>query len=155
MKCSVQPFLLLSMQFSIQWSWQKRKKQEWKVLQSHRLRNKWKICTADFWQSDISHWPILGWNVSKSWLQKVDFFENYAIVAMQSDNITFYACKIIKGTSGFNLKKTNFFARWRQHPKNSWNIFQIQITPLLWCPQEPQGRQSSGLKPKLAKPVTV
>ena len=30
------------------------------------------------------------------------------IVAMQSDNITFYACKIIKGTSGFNLKKTNF-----------------------------------------------
>ena len=84
----------------------------------------------------MSHWPILGWNVSKSWLQKVDFFENYAIVAMQSDNITFYACKIIKGTSGFNLKKTNFFARWRQHPKNSWNI---QITPLLWCPQEPQG----------------
>ena len=53
-----------------------------------------------------SHWPILGWNVSKSWLQKVDFFENYAIVAMQSDNITFYSCKIIKGTSGFNLKKT-------------------------------------------------
>ena len=31
-------------------------------------------------------------------------FENYAIVAMQSDNITFNACKIIKGTSGFNLK---------------------------------------------------
>ena len=35
------------------------------------------------------------------------------------DNITFYACKIIKGTSGFNLKKTNFFTRWRQHPKNN------------------------------------
>ena len=33
-------------------------------------------------------------------------FENYAIVATQSDNITFYACKIIKGTSVFNLKKT-------------------------------------------------
>ena len=30
-----------------------------------------------------SHWPILGWNVSKSWLQKVDLLENYAIVAMQ------------------------------------------------------------------------
>ena len=57
---------------------------------------------------------------------------------MQSDNITFYACKIIKGTSGFNLKKPNFFARWRQHPKNSWNIFQIQITPLF---RRPQGRQ--------------
>ena len=41
----------------------------------------------------------------------MDFFENYAIVAMQSDNITFYACKIIKGTSGFNLKKTNFLFR--------------------------------------------
>ena len=36
----------------------------------------------------------------------MDFFENYAIVAMQSDNVTFYACKIIKVTSGFNLKKT-------------------------------------------------
>jgi len=36
----------------------------------------------------------------------VDFFENYAIVAMQSDNANFYACKIIKVTSGFNFKKT-------------------------------------------------
>jgi hypothetical protein len=35
----------------------------------------------------------------------VDFFEKYAIVAMQSDNANFYACKIIKVTSGFNLKK--------------------------------------------------
>ena len=32
---------------------------------------------------------MLGWDVSKSWLQKVDFFENYAIVAMQSDNANF------------------------------------------------------------------
>ena len=87
----------------------------------------------------FSQWPILCWNVSKSWLQKIDFFENYAIVAREIDTFTFYACKIIKGTSGFNLKKTNFFARWCQHPKNSWNIFQIQITPLLWCPQQPQG----------------
>ena len=38
-----------------------------------------------------AHWPILAWNVSKSYLQKVDIFENYAIVAMKSDNITFYA----------------------------------------------------------------
>ena len=29
---------------------------------------------------------------------------------------------------------THFF-----HPKNSWNIFQIQITSLFWCPQGPQG----------------
>ena len=45
---------------------------------------------------------------------------------MQSDNITFYACKIIKGTSGFNLKHTIFFNRWRQHPKNSWNILKYK-----------------------------
>ena len=69
----------------------------------------------------------------------MNFFENHAIVAMESDNVTFYPCKIIKVTSGFNLKKTNFFARWRQHPQNSWNIFQIQITPLFRRPQGPQG----------------
>ena len=69
----------------------------------------------------------------------MNFFENYAFVAMESDNVTFYACKIIKVTSGFNFKKTNFFARWRQHPQNSWNIFQIQITPLISCPQGSQG----------------
>ena len=38
----------------------------------------------------------------------MDFFQNCAIVAMQIDNITFYACKMIKGTSGFNLKKQIF-----------------------------------------------
>ena len=58
---------------------------------------------------------------------------------MESDNVTFYQCKIIKVTSSFNLKITNFFARWRQHPQNSWNIFQIQITPLFRRPQGPQG----------------
>ena len=47
----------------------------------------------------------------------MNFFENYAIVAMESDNVTFYACKMIKVTSDFNLKKTNFVTRWRQHPK--------------------------------------
>ena len=69
----------------------------------------------------------------------MNFFENYAIVAMESDNVTFYACKIIKVTSGFNLKIIFFFARWRQLPQNSWNIFQIQITPLFRRPQGPQG----------------
>ena len=58
---------------------------------------------------------------------------------MKGDNSTFYACKMIKVTSGFNLKKTIFFTRRRHHPKNSWNIFQIQITLLLWRPQGPQG----------------
>ena len=86
-----------------------------------------------------AHWPDFHWNVSKPWLQRVDLFENYAIVAMQSDNVTFLSFKIIKVTSGFNLKKTIFFTRWRCHPKNSWNIFQIQITPLLWRSQGPQG----------------
>ena len=35
---------------------------------------------------------------------KVDFFENNAIAAMQSDNAIFYAFEIIKVTSGFDLK---------------------------------------------------
>ena len=51
----------------------------------------------------------------------------------------FLSFKIVKVTSGFDLKKTIFFARWRQHPQNSWNIFQIQITPLFRRPQGPQG----------------
>ena len=34
----------------------------------------------------------------------MDFFENHATVAMKIDKSTFYACKIIKVTSGFNLK---------------------------------------------------
>ena len=38
----------------------------------------------------------------------MDVFENYAIVAMQNDNVTFLLFKIIKVTSGFNLKKTFF-----------------------------------------------
>ena len=70
---------------------------------------------------------------------KSGFLWKLCFVAMQSDNITFYAYKMIKGTSGFNLKKTIFFNRWRQHQKTSWNIFQIQKTPLLWLAQDPQG----------------
>ena len=58
---------------------------------------------------------------------------------MEIDYATFYACKIIKVTPGFNLKETNFFARWRQHPQNSWNIFQTQITPLFRRPQGHHG----------------
>ena len=96
-----------------------------------------KFCQKSF--GFVSHWPDFHWNVSKSWLHRVDFFENDAIVAMQSGNGTFWLCKIIKVTSGFNLKKTIFFARGRHHQKISWNIFQIQITPLLWRPQGPQG----------------
>jgi hypothetical protein len=37
----------------------------------------------------------------------VDFFENYAIVAMQSDKITFYACKILK--IKVQLEENKFF----------------------------------------------
>ena len=47
----------------------------------------------------------------------MNFFENYAILAMESDIGTFYAIEIIKVTSGFNLKQTIFFARWRQQLK--------------------------------------
>lgn len=73
------------------------------------------IYISSFHKSAKSNWPILGWNISKSWLQKENFFENYAFVAIQSDNSTFYACKITKGTSGFNMKQTNFFTRWHQN----------------------------------------
>ena len=37
----------------------------------------------------VANWPDFHWNVSKPWLQRVDLFKNYAIVAMQSDNVTF------------------------------------------------------------------
>ena len=106
----------------------------------HRFEPEVLALSELFWKfPPYTHWPDFHWNVSKPWLQRVDLFENYAIVAMQSDNVTFLSFKIIKVTSGFNLKKTIFFTRWRHHPKNSWNIFQIQITPLLWRSQGPQG----------------
>ena len=35
------------------------------------------------------------------------------------NNVTFLSFKIIKVTSGLNLKKTIFFTRWRHCPKNS------------------------------------
>ena len=38
----------------------------------------------------------------------MDFFEKYDIVAMQSDNVNFYAYKMIKVTSGFDFKKIFF-----------------------------------------------
>ena len=97
------------------------------------------IYISSFHKSAKSHWPTLGWIISKSWLQRVDFIENYAIVAMESENVTFWSCRMIKVTSGFNLKETIFFTRWRHLPKNSWNILQIQISPLFWRPQGPQG----------------
>ena len=65
----------------------------------------------------------------------------------------FYVCKMIKVTSGFDFKKTIFSTRRRHHPKNSWNIFQIQITPLFWRPQGPQGcleKQNCPLSSNLA-----
>ena len=48
----------------------------------------------------------------------VDFFNYYYIVAMNSDNITFYAYEIIKVKSGFNC-----FASWHQHPKKQLKYF--------------------------------
>ena len=118
-----------------------------KVLRAYKLHyNTGMIITFSFTQKIIlakqrhyTHWQILVWNVSKSWLQKVDFFEKYDIVAMQIDNAKFYASKIIKVTSGFDFKKTFFPPGGTTIQKNSWNIFQIQITPLFWHPQGPQG----------------
>ena len=37
-------------------------------------------CAQLLYSSLKTHWQNLGWNVSKSWLQKVDFFEKYDIV---------------------------------------------------------------------------
>ena len=53
----------------------------------------------------------------------MDLFENYAIVAMQSDNVTFHACKMIKVTAGFNLKKKYFFRQAAPPPKNQLKYF--------------------------------
>ena len=36
---------------------------------------------------------------------KSEILENHCSVAIESANVTFYPCKIIKVTSGFNLKK--------------------------------------------------
>ena len=71
--------------------------------------------------STVPHWPILDWNVSKSWLQKVDFFQNCAIVAMQSDNITFYACKILKCMHQF--EENTFFHQLAPTSKKTGEIF--------------------------------
>jgi hypothetical protein len=38
----------------------------------------------------------------------MDFFENYAILAIQIDNANCYICQIRKVTSGFDLKKKIF-----------------------------------------------
>ena len=67
----------------------------------------------------------------------MDFFENYAIVAMQSDNITFYACKIIKGTSGFNLKKTIFFCQVAPTYKKQLKYFSNTNNSTILTPSEP------------------
>ena len=85
---------------------------------------------------------MLKYFIIMSW--KSGFPRKLCYVAMKSDNITFYACEIIKVTSGFNLKKIFFFTRWRHHPKISWNIFQMQITPLLRRHQDPQGCLQKG-----------
>ena len=113
---------------------------KWKLM----TLSVWKIWVLEFLGPQSSHWPDFHWNVSKPWIQRIYSSENYAIVAIQCDNVTFLSFKIIKVTSGFNLKKTIFFTRWRQHLKNSWNIFKIQITPLLWRFQDPQGCLKKG-----------
>ena len=50
----------------------------------------------------------------------MDFFENYAFVAMQNDNANLYACKII---IRLQFEENIFFARWRHHPQNTAEIF--------------------------------
>ena len=67
----------------------------------------------------------------------MDFFEN--MLHILADKNTFYVCKIIKRTSGFKLKKTKFFARWRQHPKNSWIVFSNTNNSTTLTPPGPQG----------------
>ena len=56
-----------------------------------------------------SHWPDFHWNVSKPWLQEVDLFENYATVAMQSDNVTFFIIQDNKSDIRLQFEENNFF----------------------------------------------
>ena len=37
------------------------------------------------------------------------------------------------------ISRKHFFRKAAPQSKNSWNNFQIQITPLFWCPQGPKG----------------
>ena len=95
----------------------------------------WPVLFCWYREGQSPHWPIF------SWLQKVDFFENHTIVAMQSNNANFYACEIIKVTSGIDLKETIFLpvGATIKKSKDSWNIFQTKITPLLGLTGAPQG----------------
>ena len=63
-------------------------------------------------------------------IMTVDFFKKYYIVAMNSDNITFYAYEIIKVKSGFN-----FFASWHQHPKKQLKYFSNSNNSTTLMPQ--------------------
>ena len=53
----------------------------------------------------------------------MDIFENYAFVAIKSDNVPFYTCKIIKVTSGFNLKKKKKIRQVAPTSKNQLKYF--------------------------------
>ena len=70
----------------------------------------------------------------------MNFFENYAIVAMQSDNVNLYAYKMIKVTSGFDFKKTFFFFRQAAPPsKKQLKYFSNTNNSTILTPSGPPG----------------
>ena len=58
---------------------------------------------------------------------------------MQSDNITFYACKIIKGTSGLNLKKNKLFHQVAPTSKKQLKYFSNTNISTTLMPSGPPG----------------
>ena len=69
----------------------------------------------------------------------MDFFENYGIVTMKSDNVTFYACKMINVTSGYNLKKTIFFRQAAPPSKKQLKYFSNTNNSTILTPSGPPG----------------
>ena len=74
----------------------------------------------------------------------MDLFENYAIIAIQSDHFIFYAFKIIKVTSGFNLKKTIFFRQAAPPSKKQLNFFSNTNNSTTLMPSGPPGVSGEG-----------
>ena len=72
---------------------------------------------------------------SKKWISlKIMLF-----LAMQSDNANFYACKIIKVTSGFNFKKTFFFRQAAPSSKKQLKYFSNTNNSTILTPSSPPG----------------
>ena len=82
------------------------------------------------WGISSSHRPIFGWDVS--YIQRVHFCRKVEFVAIDTDKNSFFNDHTYKTDIGQHFHKSAL-------SQNSWYFFQMQITPLLWRPQGPQG----------------